>query len=102
MSPQGLLCTQPGLPSHIHVWGPQYLWQAGSLSFFFRVSADFSSLYYSQCFLSQAGYKEITLSLDLFIILLFSLADTIGAFPIPSCLDSQLGSLQAWQCHFPP
>lgn len=64
---------------------------------FLGFGSDSSNFYYSQCFLSQAGYKEITLPLDLFIILLFPLADTVGAHSIPSCLNFQLGNLQAWQ-----
>lgn len=67
------------------------------MCFFLRVLTDSSNLYYSQCFLSQAGYKEeTTLPLNFFIILLFPLSDTVGA-----CLNSQLGNLQAWQYHFP-
>lgn len=69
---------------------------------FLGFGSDSSSFYYSQCFLSQAGYKEITLPLGLFIILLFPLADTVGAHLIPICLSSQLGNPQAWQSYFPP
>lgn len=104
MSPWGQLCTKPGLPSHYYSWLGTTIPAAGwKLAFLFPgFGSNSSNLYYSQCFLSQAGNKEITLPLDLFLILLLPLADTVGAGSIPSCLNSQLGNPQAWQYHFPP
>lgn len=104
MSPWGQLCTQPGLPSHYHSCLGTTIPVAGwKLAFLFLgFGSNSSNLYYSQCLLSQAGYKETTLPPNLFLILLFPLADTIGAGSIPSCLISQLGNPQSWQYHFPP
>lgn len=93
MSPWGQLCTQPGLP-------PTLSFMSGDHNTSVRLEAcvffplgfgsDSSNFYYSQCFLSQAVYKEVTLPPGLFIIPLFPLADAVGAHSIPICLSSRL------------